>query len=105
MSRRKDRFEIVRVVPGFFLFDEAGSLRPYSRSDETSLDPGMYVVERPPGIDQNCYDERTLFYGPFQMSAEVRAMLEELRGTHGGRAGRDPGPLASCGFVVEWMRA
>jgi hypothetical protein len=86
MTGEADNFEIVEVLSECRLRDAQSKERFYWRRDGTSLAPGFYVVNWPPGAGHRKFHEDSLFHGPFRQRESAQESLRKLKAW--GAAGR-----------------
>jgi hypothetical protein len=78
MDSDYDTYEVVKVIPGFRLFDSRFNQRNYCTSHGEPLMPGYYVVSWPEVIQQRRFNEQAAFHGPFKYRKEAFTFLKAI---------------------------
>jgi hypothetical protein len=79
MDADYDLYEIVKVIPDFWLFDAESYQRNYRTNHGKSLASGFYVVSWPEVIRVRRFNEQAAFHGPFACRQKAQSFLKAMR--------------------------
>lgn len=79
MDADYDLYEIVKVIPDFWLFDAESYQRSYRTTHGKPLASGFYVVSWPEVIRVRRFNDQAAFHGPFECRQEAQAFLNAMR--------------------------
>jgi hypothetical protein len=79
MDAYYDIFEMVMVIPDFWLFDAELYQRRYCTGHGQPLAAGYYIVSWPEHIRARRFNEHALFHGPFTCRKEAQKSLDGMQ--------------------------
>ena len=79
MDAEYDIYEIVKVIPDFWLFDAESYQRSYSTNHNKPLASGFYIVTWPESVRARRFNEMAAFHGPFSHRQEAQAFLLSMK--------------------------